>query len=166
MDEIVQNAAYNPDPKFTADMAIAELNADNIVPAGVVRSAVSVAGGVSHSNFIMTALANGATVPIPDAPVGGVGTGPIINDMLNAAGADNQNYEWVHGPTNRPFEPHLDLDGTEFGSFSDDVLLNTTGFPNKDHFYPGDHDGCLCDAMPLWVGVFDVTAAEEAAAAQ
>ena len=166
MDEIVQNAAYNPDPKVTADMAIAALNADNIVPAGVVRSAVSVAGGVSHSSFAMTALSNGATVPIPDVPAGGVGTGPIISDMLNAAGADNQNYEWVHGPTNKPFEPHLDLDGTEFARFDDEVLANTSDFPNKPYFYPGDHDGCLCDAMPLWVGVADVTAAEDAAAAQ
>ena len=41
-----------------------------------------------------------------------------------------------------------------FQSFSDDALANPGTFPNKPYFYPGDHDGCLCDAMPLWVGPF------------
>ena len=163
LDQIIQHAAYNPDVNVTTADAIAALNADNVVPAGVVRSAVSVAGGSSPANFALTALSNGASVPLlPEAPVGGIGTGGVVNDVLNSAGARNTGYEWVHGPSVVPFFDtkkdgvggHLALDGVVFQSFSDDALANPGTFPNKPYFYPGDHDGCLCDAMPLWVGPF------------
>ena len=163
LDEIVQHAAYNADVNITTDEAVAALSSGNVVPAGVIRSAVSVAGGSNPANFALTALGNGAAVPLlPEVPTGGIGTGGVINDMLNAAGARASSYEWVHGPSVVPFFDtkkdgiggHLALDGVLFQTFSDDVLLNTGTFPNKPYFYPGDHDGCLCDAMPQWVGPF------------
>ena len=162
MDEIAVNAAYNPDPNVSTDEAIANLSATNIVPAGVVRTSIAIAGGASVANFVMTALSNGATVPsVPLSPVGGIGTGGVVSGLLSDSGAVNTNYEWVHGPSLKVFQPHEDLDGTEFDLFTSDALANTSGnWPYVAYYYPGDHDGCLCDAMPLWVGAPDVAAAE------
>lgn len=42
-----------------------------------------------------------------------------------------------------PFPPHVRLDGTKAESW-DDPVLTANGFPGG-HYYPGDHDGCLCD---------------------
>jgi hypothetical protein len=82
---------------------------------------------------------------------GQIGTGDAVTDMLNAApDVEAVSYEWVHGPTLRPFEPHEDLDGESFASFTDDVLANPDDWPENDFFFPGDHDGCSCDFNTVW----------------
>ena len=86
-----------------------------------------------------------------EAPVGGIGTGSAVSDMLNTAGAQTAGYEWVHGPSLRPFEPHVDLDGIQFESFDAEALANHGDWPDNAYFMPGDHDGCLCDFMPIWM---------------
>jgi len=54
------------------------------------------------------------------------------------------------GAPARPFEPHQDLDGTEFQTFTDDVLAADGGeFPFVDFYHPGDHLGCQCDFAPI-----------------
>lgn len=69
-------------------------------------------------------------------------------------------YVWVHGFYGEPkrvFEPHRDLNGEHFtggpatGDRSpveeDDRLLNTTGWPETSHYFPGDHLGCTCELI-------------------
>ena len=51
----------------------------------------------------------------------------------------------------RPFEPHADLDGVTFSSFDDAALANSDTWPSVEYFIPGDHVGCTCDFLPLWV---------------
>ncbi len=63
-----------------------------------------------------------------------------------------ESYEWEHGPSLKPFEPHLALDGVDFNSFEDERLANTEGWPDNSFYMPGDHSGCTCDFTPLWVG--------------
>jgi hypothetical protein len=57
----------------------------------------------------------------------------------------------VYGPAfrQRPFEPHMRLDGTEFGNFDDSQLINGSGFPPYGYYFPGDHSGCICDFEPI-----------------
>ena len=166
MDTIAQHAAYNPDPTMDAEAAIAALNPDTIVPAGVVRAAIGVAGGSSANAFSLTTLANGATVPaVVDAgTLTGVGTGDTITGYLSGNGASTANYEWQHGSTARPFEPHVDLDGVQFDAWDSPLLANPGDWPRHTQLFPLDHDGCTCQVIPLWVGAGDVDAAEAALA--
>jgi hypothetical protein len=167
MDTIAVHALYNPDPNISEVDALASLNPDTIVPAGTIRAALGVAGGSPASDFKAMLLDTGAEVPalVNANAVGGIGlaTGPTIAGILTNAGAQNTSYEWVHGPSPRPFDPHLALDGVEFTSFVDEVLANNTGFPDNAFFLPGDHAGCLCSADPQWVSADDLAAARESA---
>lgn len=138
-----QHLLYNPDPN-AGPAEWADLNPDTLVPTGMVRIAMATAGGADVSTV----------VPYTDAlgtPVGQIGTGATIRDLLLSSDAEQDRYEWVHGPALNPFEPHEDLDGVTFPNFDDEQLANNSGWPGNEFFFPGDHDGCLCDFTPLWV---------------
>ena len=49
-----------------------------------------------------------------------------------------------HGPSLKPFEPHLALDGTDFTQFDAPALANPDDFPANQYFMPGDRMGCTC----------------------
>ena len=154
MDEIAQHLAYNPDPNMTDDAALEALNPDTLVPTGVIRVAVGVAGGSPLEAFKNVLLDTGATVPaVPQTmAVGGVASGATITNILTSAGCTTSDYEWKHGPSIKVFEPHEALDGQEFSSFTDPILANPDSWPDNAYFLPGDHAGCLCDVTALWVG--------------
>jgi hypothetical protein len=151
LDALAVALIHNPDPNMSEEDVLASLDTDSLVPAGVVRSALSVAGGALISS-LKEAVFNGASVPIAPAAgqPQGVALGSTIQNVLTANDSVITGYEWVHGPTDRPFDPHLDLDGQEFTTFTDDVLQSDGGWPYVPYYYPGDHDGCLCDAMPIF----------------
>lgn len=158
MNSVAVNLAHNADPNMTIDEAIANFNPDTIVPTGAVRAALAVTGGTPEGDLGIITTKFGVEVPaIPlGYPVGGIGTGASISNLLSSSGAKTTSYEWVHGPTLRPFDPHLELDGVTFSSFTDDALANVGDFPANSYFMPGDHIGCLCDVTPLWVSAQDV----------
>ncbi len=161
LDSISMSALYNPHPNVSvADMAAA-LNPDALVPTGVVRCALAVAGGAKEQDFGIVKTITGAEVPAVSLgnPVGGVATGATVSDVLTNFGASTAGYEWVHGPSAKPFEPHEALDGVEFSHFDDPALANPGDFPSNLFLFPGDHDGCLCDVTPLWVSDQDVASA-------
>lgn len=95
---------------------------------------------------------------------GQVGTGSTISDLIQAGDAEKHGYTWVHGPAINSFLPHEDLDGVEFESFDDSVLENNESWPDNDYFLPGDHIGCTCDFMPLWMSGGDQEVPDEAQA--
>lgn len=136
-----QQLLYNPHPD-AADV-LETINPDTVVPAGMIRAALVAAGG----GQLEGAYSDGAFTK----PMGQVGTGATITQLLTASGAEQDRYEWVHGPSLHPFEPHEVLDGVEFANFDDTTLANNDSFPDNAFFLPGDHDGCLCDFTPLWV---------------
>jgi hypothetical protein len=159
LDEIAQHLAYNPDPNMTDDAALDALNPDTLVPTGVIRAAVGVAGGSPLEAFKQVLLDTGATVPaVPQTQfVGGIGTGATISNLLTSAGASTASFTWVHGPSEKPFSlvkgvvgGHLALDGQEFDSFTDPLLANNGDWPDNQFFLPGDHAGCICDAQANW----------------
>jgi hypothetical protein len=146
LSSLSEHLLYNPDPNSQAG-AWGDLNPDTLVPAGTIRASLAVAGGATAEAIVSDPATGALSV---GTPVGQIGTGDVISGLLSDAGGEIAQYSWVHGPSLHPFEPHEELDGVEFANFDDEALANSEGFPDNAYFMPGDHDGCLCDAMPLW----------------
>jgi hypothetical protein len=142
---------------FDPTAAVAELgetDASMTVPAGLVRQAITRAGGVAG---VHTSGVGDAYIALTDAasrPAGGIATGELVMGAMHDHGATTDGYVWDYGPAmrTRPFEPHVDLDGVEFENFDDPVLSNDEGWPPFAFYMPGDHDGCLCDFVPVVSG--------------
>lgn len=124
------------------------------VPAGIVKSAISVAQGEATATLGETADAIPDVALIPDATSL---EAAIFGDVEEAEPPIE--YAWEHGfygdPT-RPFEPHEDLGAAGFTTtapgppYSEDVDPDLFGdSPFGDHFAPGDHDGCTCEWVPV-----------------
>lgn len=124
---------YEPVP-----VADGEFDPTVTVPFGLIREGVARAGG-DEANLPKSRIGS----------VGGIATGNVIIGAFQSKGAAVEGYEWVYGAFPRnSFEPHAALDGSFFSNFDDPVLSNTEGWPDTPFFYPGDHDGCVCDFMP------------------
>jgi hypothetical protein len=146
---------YSPDGTLTA---AGELDTTSRVPTGLVRQAISRAGGVDGLEVVgddelWVAVKNGGQ------PLGGIGTGDLIGHALAAEGVQTEAYLWVYGPAFRahPFQEHLDLDGETFAGFDADILSKSdkaSWLPTTSYF-PGDHAGCACDLVPVLVGPND-----------
>jgi hypothetical protein len=158
MNSLAVNLPNTTNPNMTSDELIDALNPDTMVPTGVVRASLAVAGGTAAQDLGTIVTKSGAEVAaIPlGIPVGGIATGATIKNLLTSNGATHYSYQWEHGPSVNVFQPHDDLNGYTFTSFTDDGLANTTDFPNNSYYLPGDHLGCLCDVTPLWVSAQDV----------
>jgi hypothetical protein len=165
MDNLAQGLLYSPDLNTDIADAVDALTPDTLVPTGVVRAAVGIAGGSVPQDYGLTMTKAGVEVPSIALGIdtGGVGTGTTISGFLTDAGCQNDNYEWQHGVTRNPLDSHLALDGVQFTSFTDDVLANPNDFPSNQWLVAGDHGGCSCTIVPLWIGADDVQAARDAA---
>lgn len=137
---------WNPAPNATSDWA--DKNPATLVPSGMLRSALAVAGGDIHATTTIDHTTGVVSTSLSNA--GQIGTGQTITNLVTSAGGQRQGYQWVHGPALQEFEPHADLDGVQFVSFTDDQLANHGDWPAGEYFHPGDHIGCTCDFMPLW----------------
>jgi len=122
---------------------------ESFVAVGDIRGALSIAGGFNSAQGSAGLTADGQPAD-PTEVLGQIGTGDTINGVLVDAGMQDAGYEWSHGPSSHPFEPHEALDGVNFQTFTDDALVNDEGFPDLDWYAPGDHDGCSCDFNALW----------------
>lgn len=100
---------------------------------GLIRQAVALAGGVTETS------AAGAAVPV--TAVTGIGTGPLVLDILQQQGAEIAGWRWVHDSPEHPFPPHVALNGAE-ASTIEEFGISFDG-------WPGDHAGCLCQLEPL-----------------
>ena len=118
------------------------------VPFGYVRGAVQIAGGMAGE----PGNPSGDMTPQGTIPAGGVATGETITSSLDAvAGVQVAEDVWVWGDADRPFEPHQRLDGQPFTSPEDPVLAADTDWPPVEFYSVGDHDGCSCAAVPMFV---------------
>lgn len=127
-----------------------ELDTYDFAKSSDIRAAVAVAGGYLMRPGSSGINDAGFAVDSSD-PLTGIGNGYLVEGTLTSEGASVQNYEWLHGPSMRPFEPHFELDGQEFENFDSEVLANGGDFPDSPFYSPGDHDGCSCDFQPIWV---------------
>ena len=135
----------------TMNELVGEFDPNSMVPTGLVRQAISRAGGGTG----LTAKGlEGDYLTLTDGdtrPAGGIATGGVIGEVLTDAGAGWTGYKWVYGlaPRLHPFDPHKALDGRTFQSFTDPQLTNHGTWPNRPYFMPGDHKGCICDFEPI-----------------
>jgi hypothetical protein len=135
LDDLASERLYNPNPGAPE---VGEVPA-GIVPPGLVRAALAVAGGLDPA-------ASGSP------PLSGLTSGHLLDAFLRDAGTEVVEYEWAYGISSRPFHPHARLDGVVFHGF-DDPALSTAGTGGEwvgDSFVPGDHKGCHCDYVPIY----------------
>jgi hypothetical protein len=154
LNALAEKVLYTPDGDLDPGAAF---DPNSVVPMGVVRNALTIAGGtpppdnvvdVSQPVDVGTDPA-GAMVSV-NVP-GQIGNGDAISTLLDDSGMQVVTYEWIHGSGGQhSFEPHEDLDGVPFANFDDDVLLNPGDWPDVSHFSPGDHFSCTCDAASIY----------------
>lgn len=153
-------------PGGVADPAtMLTIDPTTVVPAGLLRAALAVAGGAAHPTAEEVAMdPTGATLTAtlqtietaggPSTsvlvPVGQIGSGDIVSGLIGDSGGEVVSYTWVHGGALHPFEPHEDLDDVEFTSWDDPVLANDGDFPDTNFFFCGDHAGDSCDFVQTW----------------
>lgn len=132
LTDLINERLYDPTHDNDAD-----------VPFPIVREAMARAGG---SGGVTAAL------PLVAIAIGaGVAVGAVLLKVFRDHGVMVAGHTWRHDGPPKPFDPHVDLDGVEFESFTDDVLSNSESFPIGDYFFPGDHDGCRCQAVPTMI---------------
>lgn len=129
------------------DPAAGEFDPAVVVPPGLVREALAIAGGetVEHA-------AHGGLVTAAGQPPGGPATGQTIRLAFAEQGFPWSGYVWNYGmaPRQTAFAPHVSLSGQEFQTWTDPVLANSSGdWPYVAHFHPGDHWYCRCDFAPV-----------------
>lgn len=154
--EVARTRLYDPSPSAPAT---GEADLSVAVPFGVVREAVARAGGSFGPEDISDPLVAGQSVAV------GVGTGFFLEGLLSEHGVVTEEYEWTYGPYPRTseFEPHANLDGVRFTSFTDEQLRNPGTWPPQEYLIPGDHEGCSCDITPLTRVVTSADAPRETA---
>lgn len=150
LHELAVQKIYNPDPHAPD---VGEFDPTSKVPTGLIRQALARAGGANGLTEIGT---NPYVALNNDDPLGGIGTGQDIMGALSDGGALVEAYEWVYGDAYRahPFEDHEALDGEVFADFQSDVLA--AGDWVGPYYFPGDHDGCVCDIAPAIVAPEDL----------
>jgi hypothetical protein len=95
-------------------------------------------------------------------PDDGFATGPVIVKTVAEQGAVliGREWSWRAELARNAYEPHQDLDGFRFASWSDPELATGAGTDwVGSYFHPGDHRGCLCRAAPLFAIPVDPDAA-------
>jgi hypothetical protein len=152
MSDLAKRQLFDPETIAIAEAA-GELSLSSRVPPGLVREALSRAGGAALRGEA------GNVKALQNTPIGMLATGGDITDALTDGGARIDAFQWVYGAAQRKtFEPHLALNGTVFANFDDPVLTNTDGWPDTPYFYPGDHNGCVCDFEPIVITPEEVAA--------
>lgn len=136
------------DPRPNAP-ALGEFDSALNAPVSVIREALTTAGGGS-SGLAHDGAAAGITPggtsrdPITDRVSTGVTDGASISGMLQALHISTTGWVWNVGEPDHPFEPHQELEGVEFTSWTDEALVNSGSWPEAAFYFPGDHDGCQC----------------------
>jgi hypothetical protein len=138
MAAVAERVLYAPDEPHTGQGETSTFR----IPAGIIRRALAEVGGHHPEQ----------TGQAPELP-SGIGTGDTVADVLTEHGAHQLGLEWVYGVADRnTFDPHYAFDGERFPSWLDDRLRTPAAYAwVGPYFHPGDHNGCQCHAIPLWV---------------
>lgn len=133
---------------------LGEFDPSSRVPSGVVRSALSVAGGGPPTVNVSATGGVSVVAPTPGVVPGLAVEGPTVREFGGAVGLVEVGFLWDYGDEMRQtFEPHFELDGQEFAGPEDSRLTNMEDWPATAFFAPGDHDGCRCTAIPVYAAV-------------
>lgn len=86
--------------------------------------------------------------------IGGDGGLAIGQDLMAAIDqrADRLGFQWIYGTMPRStFHPHKRLDEARFSGWNDPMLVAEPPYQwVGPYFFPGDHDGCLCEVSTAW----------------
>lgn len=116
-------------------------------PVGLVRQGMVRAGGTEGVEF--DGPENGWVARrIDGSAAGEIATGSDVMATLKEGGATVGAYTWRHVTVSNPLPGHRALDGTTFDDYDDPALANGQPFPPFDFYFPGDHSGCRCQAVP------------------
>lgn len=118
-----------------------EIDLSTRISPSVIRESLSVAGG--------TPVSKALTPGTDKTPPGGIATGQLVMEAFKASlDVLPVAWQWIYSYPDKPLESHEVLDGVEFASWDDDVLLNPDSWPDVTWLRPGDHLGCGCAALP------------------
>lgn len=107
-----------------------------IVNLESIRTAMTIAGGENVAESAPEVTSSGRAV--------------LTDDALDATRWQFSGYRWIYGVgDHESFGPHLALDDTTFVDWEGHELRNETGSAGTRYYYPGDHDGCRCDVVPV-----------------
>jgi hypothetical protein len=120
---------------------------DTLVHPSDIRAALSEIGGLPPGGVDERGAA-----AVPGEVLGGLALGRDITSLVDEKAA-RVGFSWKYGitPRERQFEPHRKLGGHRFTGWDDAALI-----PPAEHAWlgprmaPGDHEGCLCDYVPVW----------------
>lgn len=135
LDAAADRALFTADPLTPEPARRGEDSSSLIRPAEVAR-ALTIAGGGQPGG------------------AGGMGTGPVLQEVITQEGAVRLGHEWQYHPE-RPrgahFPPHMGLDGLRFGTWTDPKLDTDerTAWIGP-YFHPQDHPGCRCGSSILY----------------
>lgn len=136
---------------FAPDAAAApgEFDERMSVPAGLVREALALAGGSSAPTSAPTGAMGSSDWGIS----GGIALGPDAQAAMSTIGLEYESMVWTVGWPSRPLECHADLDGLVFTSWDDEALAydDWPATENGGYLWPGDHEGCQCVGMPIYL---------------
>lgn len=116
---------------------------DLAVPPDLVRQALAIIGGLPET---AAGIDDTGRIPTGEAFTG-MADGTTVTDELGAHGVVTFGREWKYNPEleRGTFEPHHELDGERFTSWTDDVLKTPLEYAwVGPYFRPKDHRGCLC----------------------
>lgn len=119
------------------------------VPVSVVRIALAIAGGA----YLAMKLRPGPEIMEMPVVDGTAATASLVfGPTLAKYAPETEGMVWAYGDEYRsdPFEPHVLLDGTRFQSRTDPVLAGSVFGAFAGYWAPGDHEGCRCDAVPVY----------------
>jgi hypothetical protein len=142
---LAEKYLYSPDP----DDSPGE-HSGTLVPTSLVRAALAEVAGLPPGS---SGLDDDGLPVDQGEPLGGLGTGADVQEVLTEAGADRIGFEWAYGvtPASRRFDPHWELNGKRFTGWTDAALVPTPKYAwVGDYYTPGDHSGCMCDYVPLY----------------
>jgi hypothetical protein len=130
------------------------------VTMDVVRDAATLAGGGTHHHDVPN------NTGLPRSNLQESGRAVLGTQTLEATGWElSSRYRWVYGVSENSFEPHVKLDGTIFDDWAANELAsaNPDEWPYATHYFPGDHNGCRCDWLPVVLDPQQVNAPERGA---
>lgn len=138
---LARQRLYDPHPDAPE---VGEHDPTMAIPAAMIREAMARAGGATQAGMTVRATDMGGIELLTNGgaePAGGIGTGATISQLATDVGVRVDSWLWEHGDPNSPFEPHASLNG-QIGDTEDDPVFGG--------WFPGDHQGCTCQLVPLY----------------
>lgn len=128
---------------ITAETAVGEFSGP--VPFGIVRDALTISSRGASAPAIDETGVGPAAIDELSQRLTDIGS-TLVEDLLAANDVRVQvRSTWVHSGNDRPFLPHLDVDGVSWVDTQPPELDWDEGeFPYVSVLQPGDHPGCDC----------------------